>query len=492
MRKQYDVMLIGTSIGGLVASSLLARQGLQVLVVNQEQIPWEFSYQGYSIERESLLGYGFKRYLFEAIFEELEIRSQEQGLFERSQPYFQVILPTLRLDIFSQRKKLLNEYKREFPKEISAIKEFYKILDSNVGAMETKMSMVPFKNTRWDYALPKLPKNGTSKQHLNQIFSQLKLSPTFQKVIQAQLHFLSNIHSPNPTVAQAAQILCNTHRKDYFFFGKSKDLAQIFYDRIEESGGAIRNDAIVEKLLIDKGRIKGARLSSFEGVVKAKTYIGNVEIHRLLDLLDPKKTALSNIRKLKQLKPCFAKCSFYLGIKRDVIPIKMGSHLVFICDEIRPLLEDNLIFIHVLPPTIDSDYSILHVEFLLPYPQSPFKNINLFSQKGQEIRKKVLENLSWLMPFLKENILFTLPHLTSKKRDQNRIIKSMDLFPLFRGIYDFSVRKKPTEEQISNRTNFLNLFYTGPEVYPFLGFEGETLSSLKTADMALKQIQKMP
>src|SRR5262245_57494272 len=121
LRKQYDAMVIGTAMSGLISGAVLARRGLQVLVVNQEQIPWSFEYGGFSIPREALAGQGFKRYLFETIFEELGIRADERLFFERAQPIFQVILPRHRLDITNNRSQLLEEYRREFPQAIDAI-----------------------------------------------------------------------------------------------------------------------------------------------------------------------------------------------------------------------------------------------------------------------------------------------------------------------------------------------------------------------------------
>jgi 2-polyprenyl-6-methoxyphenol hydroxylase-like FAD-dependent oxidoreductase len=39
IRKRYDVVVVGSGIGGLTAGALLAKQGLEVLVVEQHYLP---------------------------------------------------------------------------------------------------------------------------------------------------------------------------------------------------------------------------------------------------------------------------------------------------------------------------------------------------------------------------------------------------------------------------------------------------------------------
>jgi len=407
-------------------------------------------------------------------------RPQDWLVFERDQPFYQIVLPKTRLDIFHNRKNLIKEHEREFPDSIESVKTFFSLLnqfDSDSENQQTD-SLQKFKRI-----LPKISYLDRKKIKINEVFSQLNLPKAFQKSIIAQCSLISNTHNENPTMVQAANILSPCNRKDYFFHGKSRDLAQIFYDRIIEAGGSVRDDATVESLIASKGKITGARLSSYEGVIHAKHYIGNLDIHHLYGLFNPKNIPINSKRKLEKHKPEFAQSSFYLGVEKEVIPIKMGNHLVLICDENRSLSEDNLIFIHTMNSEKNLSHCTLQISFFLPYPNETKKDAIKFQQDIKNVQMKVLEHINWLIPFLKPNILFSLPNGNGSKKSEVSFIHK---FPLYRCIYNFHKKDKISSNLFRNKTNFSNLFYTGPEIYPFLGFEGETLSSIKTAELILK------
>lgn len=468
VRKQYDALIVGTAIGGLISGALLARRGLQVLVVNQEQMPWTFDLQGFRVQREPLWGQGFKRYLFETIFEELEMTSEERLLFERSQPVFQVVLPRHRLDLSAQREALMDEYRREFPTAIDAIERFYAALDAQERQIEGKISNRDLKKPLAGRRFVNFLYPNRSNVPLKTLFEQFSLPLEFELAITAQISFLSHLHTANPTLAQAALVLGQSQRKDYYFSGEGDELAQIFYERIRRQGGEIRDDAFVEKLLVSGRAIRGARLSSYEGVVEAKTVLGNMDIHRVFDLLDTPKVPRRLHHRLEKIQPRFVKCSLFLAVHETVLPVGMQNNVVLLRDELKPLLDDNLVFVHVLPNRTGSNHRVLHISFLLSDTTS--LSALALEARFNDISRRVLEHVSWMIPFLRQHTVMTTTDFLRR-------------FSLYRTVYD-GLEERTRGGGFENRTHLKNLFVTGPEIFPALGLEGETISSLNAANLA--------
>lgn len=490
IKNKYDVVVIGSALGGLISGALLAKRGFDVLVANQEKIPWSFPFEHFALQRESLPGQGFKRYIFETVFEELNIDAKERLLFERAQPLFQVVLKDHRLDISSNHDVLLQEYRREFPKSIDSITRFYKTIDEVWQNIRKNYSKQTLQSPLSNPFLLGLSRRKRGKSTLNHLFEALRLPIGFRQTVKAQLGFLSHIHTENPTLMQAAQVLSATHRKDYYFLGQSHELAKIFCDRIRYFGGSIRDDAFVEKLHGSPKGVTGARLNTYEGVVQGRSYIGNIELHRLFDLFEDPRKPRAWQKRLDQFQPSFARCMMFLGVREKVLPVGMKSQLIFIADPARPLVEDNMVFLQVIPQEKgakeENPIHLLQISFLLPYPKQMEGDFSDFNRNFFRVSEKVYEHIKWLIPYLEQHLVFRLPAPTAL-RDydgvlQKQLIQSFLHLPLLRGLYELPEGVKFFG--FRNQTHIPNLFFTGPEVFPSLGFEGETISCLNAANLA--------
>ena len=140
--KDYDVILLGSGLGGLIAGALLAKKGRSVLLLRERGYLSSYRRDGYRFT--PLSNFSEKRLrpsLVQEIAQELDLSFEEEDYGKdfygkkevgpiRGKFPFQVILPEARIDLFDFPSLFQMEWKREFPNELAQIEKFYEELGS--------------------------------------------------------------------------------------------------------------------------------------------------------------------------------------------------------------------------------------------------------------------------------------------------------------------------------------------------------------------------
>jgi choline dehydrogenase-like flavoprotein len=136
-----EVIVLGSGLGGLVAGTLLSKNNYSVLLLREKGYQSSYSTKGYhflpfSNFSEKSLKPSLVRKISQTLNLSLLMGTREDGKHAkvasdklRQKSIFQVVLPRARIDIFSERSLSQKEWKREFPKEVVQIEEFYNELD---------------------------------------------------------------------------------------------------------------------------------------------------------------------------------------------------------------------------------------------------------------------------------------------------------------------------------------------------------------------------
>ena len=121
IQKSYDVIIAGGRLSGLLTAALLNNQGVNVLVLDDEDCR-EKTIKGHKLDLQmfhsSKLGDspGVRD-----ILSILGIDLSDTELFYPSQPFFQVITERHRLGFHGSWENITDEFEREFPEEAQAI-----------------------------------------------------------------------------------------------------------------------------------------------------------------------------------------------------------------------------------------------------------------------------------------------------------------------------------------------------------------------------------
>jgi len=133
----YDVIVIGSGIGGLTSASLLSKRGLKVLIVEQNSTAGglcnSILKKGYAFDIAASLFWGFGHgEVFHWLFSEFNILNdllERESVIRKIEPALQVILPNHRINIYSERNRFYEELKREFPSDMANLIKLYQESD---------------------------------------------------------------------------------------------------------------------------------------------------------------------------------------------------------------------------------------------------------------------------------------------------------------------------------------------------------------------------
>lgn len=293
MNDSYDVVIVGSGIGGLICGCYLAKSGLKVLIVEQH-----YKAGGYctSFDRN---GYRFDvgvHYLgslrdggaLNRIFNELSLFDKITII--RSDVCDRIVVPDMTVLIRNNSGKTKEELISNFPKEKNNINSFFQFL---------------YKNDFLD--IVSKTKNITFKELIDNFFSDYKL----KAILSIPLGNLGL--SPSIASALASVVLYKEYIFDpgYFPKGGVQILPDILVSRFKQYGGDILFSTRVQKIITKNKKLIGVQLHNQE-VINTRNVVSNVDATSTFnELLDCKTKEASTIKKLKPSPSAFV---MYLGI----------------------------------------------------------------------------------------------------------------------------------------------------------------------------------
>ncbi len=478
-RNEYEVIILGTGLAGLIAGTLLSKNNRSVLLLKEKDYHPSLVNKGYRFLPFS--NFSEKRPKtapIDGISQALNLPfltgyRSEEGKMEgaKKKVAFQVILPKARVDLFIEPSLFQREWKREFPKEVTEIETFYaemghlKRLLKGLKTREGFQRFFPFQ-TR---SLVKrfLPSGFIPEKRISNRLSFF--SGEFRAFVNLQLLSLGNLCSNLLPVAVASHILFN--ELDEF---TPHRLEEFILEQFLKSGGGVEEIDGVEEVGSDWRRGCVVSSKSLEGEqreFRADRLILNLPLHRFTNLMGKKGKRL--LKWEKRIRPKYVLCPLFLGIREKVIPVGMKDFLVSILDMEKPFEGGNLLFL-ALSPKGDETYApdgkrALTVESLIPVEK-------LDEHSLIENQKEVINHLIHLFPFLEEHIDFT---------DFNWFNEQVHRLSYPHFIYEATSSFRWREGVIPTRIS-KNLYFTGKENFPYLGLEGELLSGLIAGREVLK------
>jgi phytoene dehydrogenase-like protein len=483
---QYDVIILGSGLGGLIAGVYLLKEQRRVLLLKEnqyhpfsEEIGYRFvPFSNFSERRmKALLLKRVSRELDCSLFvnDRKEMKKEETKLIKQNQNVsFQVILPRARIDLFDDHSRLQIELKREFPKEIAQIENFYQQMESiksllknekTKGGPESVFPIQPRRLVRKWWPFRTLP-NGKMDERL------APFSAEFKEFIRFQLISWGNLFSAQFPISLANYIFFHDETDEWISETDLEDLKEKVLEKFIESGGKIEGIDGLKK--VEKKWRKGVILltKEEEKEFRSQFVILNSPLYHLSDLMAKKGRELS--KWVGKIQPRYMLIPLFLGIHEKVVPVGMKDLLVSILDLSKPYEGGNLLFLSLSPKGDETkapiDRRALTVESLsIPGKWSP----DLFI----EHRKGVMKHLNHLFPFLEEHIEYT---------DWDWANKQCPCWSYPHFYYeitsDFRWRKGVVPNRISKR-----FYFVGKENFPYLGIEGEVLSGLMVARQILKE-----
>jgi len=472
---EYDVTVLGSGLGGLIAATLLSYHNHNVLLLKEK------SYHPFLVRD----GYRFVPFsnfserclnltLVQKVSHLLNLssltgdregaRKVETKTEKPSQKVaFQVILPKARIDIFYHRSMLQMEWRREFPKELSRIENFYHQMDriqSLLKKMKPQGSWPVFAPRALPWIKRWLPFQSLPKETIDEKLSSF--SREFKEFVQLQLISWGNLYSGRFPFSLATYLLLSEEPEKWMPAIDAEKMAETIFEKFFQSGGNVEEIERVEKVEIGWWKRRFTlTLKGEKRTIPSKFLILNSPLHHLSQFLGKKGRLLSKWR--EKIRPRYVLLPIFLGMDEKVIPVGMRDLLVSILNLDKPYEGGNVLFLSLSQKgnkgVAPKGKRGLTVESLIPIEKWDQGSVN-------EHLEEVMRHLHHLFPFLEKYLEFT---------DWSWAFRQLSCWSYPHFLYETRGDLQWEKEVVPQRMS-KNLYFVGKENFPYLGLEGEILS----------------
>ena len=304
----YDAIIIGSGISGLVCGCYLTKAGMKTLIVEKNAKPG-----GYCT---SFTRGGF---LFDACVHSLgslreggniriilkELGLEERLKIKRYDPSDIIIAPDYKIYFWNNLDKTTQEFINNFPKEAKKITEFFDYINNCEG-----MSLLPLKNV-------------TFQALLDKYFDDDKLKAILS------LPLIGNAGLPSKQISALTGALVF---KEFMFDGgyypndSVQALPNILIERFKEFGGDVYFSSLVKGIKVKDKKAESVEIEN-KGSISAKYVISNADATQtFLSLIGKELLSEDFANNFKKMKPSLSMFILYLGIENyskcqdDLIP----------------------------------------------------------------------------------------------------------------------------------------------------------------------------
>jgi phytoene dehydrogenase-like protein len=278
--KNFDVIIIGSGIGGLVSGGILTSQGLKTLIIEKNKTPGGYlsSFKRNGFVFDSALDCISGVAPGGVIFRVLELLKVDSDIhFLRVNPIRVNIFPDLEIVVDADIAAYIERLMHLFPKESTAIKKFFETADRVYGDLQASMNglisrhaifynisaeVLKFTNISYQNLLDEYFNDGILKAILSDRCPFIGLSP---------LHVSA--------LSMVAMTMSYFKLGAYRPVGGFQRLADILVDGIRRNGGKTIFGNGVKKILLDtNNRCEGVRCDNGEEY-RARYVVSNADFH---------------------------------------------------------------------------------------------------------------------------------------------------------------------------------------------------------------------
>jgi prolycopene isomerase len=343
LQDRYDVIVVGAGLGGITAASLLAKRGLSVLLIDQQNKPGgactSFKREDHVFDAGAAMLYGFG---------EKGFRPFHFLLNELEEPIDIIAHKTLARMTFEGQEivfwpdidRFLEELYKIFPKEKNGLKAFYIDLYKLYENIVIKNEIIS------------PPSELSPRQQLGQLLSdplaivkmQRLLSTSTLDLLKKYFHtdevinFFDKLCSAyayttaaeTPGVLAATMFLDNHIGGVYFPAGGAQMLPNTVEKAFECYGGQALYGQVVDEILIQDGRAYGVRLDDGTEIL-AERVIANATVWNIYGrLVRPKHIDPKRLKWAHELIPTYPSMTLYMILEREGLSNDLYPWEIFI------------------------------------------------------------------------------------------------------------------------------------------------------------------
>lgn len=418
---EFDAIVIGSGIGGLVTATQLAAKGAKVLVLERYLIPGGsagyFERDGYRFDVGASMIFGFgNKGTTNLLTRALQaVNVSLETIPDPVQIHYH--LPEdLQVRVHRDYEKFLQELIENFPQERQGIRQFYdecwKVFNC-LNAMELLSLEEPRYLTRVFFQHP-LACLGLVKylpMNVGDIARKYITDANLLKFIDIECYCWSVVPADMTPMINAGMVFSDRHYGGINYpKGGVGQIALKLVEGLEKAGGEIKYKARVTKIITEDGKAVGVKLATGE-VYRAKRIISNATRWDTFEQLLPAAEMPPTEKKWQQRyqkSPSFL--SLHLGVAEDVLPLGTECHHIVLEDWQKMELPEGTIFVSIptlLDPSLAPEgYHILHVFTPSWFEDWQGMSEDEYEEKKEEAAGRIIERLEKIFPGLDAGLDF--------------------------------------------------------------------------------------
>ena len=323
----YDVVVVGSGLGGVSAAALLAKNGRKVLCVEQGDGAGGFAH-------------GFKRdnYKFDSAIRVIAEGEMVEGLLSYLgvkdlckltviDHMYRVYFPGFNLFAPIGLKDFMEAHIREFPQEAEGIRKFFGLRRQMfLETAQLPMQLSPGEMADAMKRFPTVFKYRTAT--LGDVMNDYFTDPRLKALCSALWPYMGTTPARLSFFAYS-QFLGVLIDGPYYCQGTFQNLVDSFVTALERNGGELVLKTAVTKILVEGGKVQGVKLSSGREI-KAPIVVSNADAHQTFEeLVGVEHLPPPFVKRFQRLKPSASACVVYAVSNMDVLKLH-PAHETFV------------------------------------------------------------------------------------------------------------------------------------------------------------------
>ncbi len=495
MKNKYNVVVIGGGIGGLVAATLLAKNGLSVAILEKNN-----SLGGVlsSFEKEGCLFDNFGTIIHGAGFSE-PLNFLRETLSKLNinpellpvEPPMEIFMPDKTITLYRDKKEFLRGLYEYFPSFKREIGEFYNDLEELYEILLEIPHYRPmgrFTVLKTAIFHPHLAEKLilNSFNTLNSLYKQYGFPDELRAIFDNIVAYFTLLKSYEVPAFIAAYFLIGIHREGlYYTKGTNAALIKEIIGVARDAGVDIFTNSEVKEILVSNNYARGVILTS-DRVVHADRVISNTTAYKTFTRLIDRRYLSDNIRHSYDVIEN-ADSFFYLYLKteKEVLNHLKSPNIMYIPKIAGSYNESGIIRVFI-PSMMDSTIirSNTHHNIIVSIQQDSidWNRSRYLDKKKEAMTEKLLNTLNNIIPGIKEGSVVVMSNSPVEieevtGREGGTFGKKMD----FRqGLYNRGGNKALIE----------NLYLAGDSTFPGQGISLAAYSGKLCAELIIRECGK--
>ncbi len=274
----YDVVVIGSGIGGLTAGPMLARAGMKVLVAEAHDAPGGYAH---AFKRGPyILDPAIHLILDERLFDDLlrYLGVRDRCTFLAFDYFYKLFLPEVGLTASFGLETFIDAHVERFPEHAQQIREFFRVSHQVFRQAHQLPPQVSLRNL--DEMVGRFPVIFTYlKATLGEVLDEYFTDPKVKATCGASSIYLGLPPSKLSFVTFSQMLFGHIAEGGFYCRGGVQELVDALVTALEEHGSELALRTTVDKIMIQDGRATGVVLEGGRQI-RASTVVSNADAMR--------------------------------------------------------------------------------------------------------------------------------------------------------------------------------------------------------------------